>query len=86
MATVQSASTDNPQDGYAPPPKSPKERRFSSSKEPSKNGMFDFLSFLKVQYEKLEAGETRCATLRNSDELRMIDTGLTYPISLIRDL
>jgi hypothetical protein len=46
MATVQSASTDNPQDGYAPPPKSPKERRFSSSKEPSKNGMYIFLSFL----------------------------------------
>jgi hypothetical protein len=44
MATVQSASTDNPQDGYAPPPKSSKERRFSSSKEPSKNGVYNFLS------------------------------------------
>jgi hypothetical protein len=40
MATVQSASSDNPQDGYVPPPKSPKERRFSTSKEPSNNGMY----------------------------------------------
>jgi hypothetical protein len=48
MATVQSASSDNPQDGYVPPPKSPKERRFSTSKEPSNNGMYDFLFFLDI--------------------------------------
>jgi hypothetical protein len=71
MATVQSTSTDNPQDGYAPPPKSPKERRFSSSKEPSKNGMFDFLSFRKVR--KLEVGDKFCATFRDSKESRVID-------------
>jgi hypothetical protein len=44
MATVQSASSDNPQDGYVPPPKSPKERRFSTSKEPSNNGMYSHFS------------------------------------------
>jgi hypothetical protein len=48
MATVQSASSDNPQDGYVPPPKSPKERRFSTSKEPSKDGMYDVDFFLDI--------------------------------------
>jgi hypothetical protein len=84
MATVQSASTDNPQDGYAPPPKSPKERRFSSSKEPSKNGMFNSLSFRKVH--NLEVGDKFCATLRDSKESRVIDMGLNCPIQLPRDL
>jgi hypothetical protein len=79
MATVQSASTDNPQDGYAPPPKSPKERRFSSSKEPSKNGMSNSCLFQNVQYAKLDVDEKHCAAFRNSNESRMIGMGLICP-------
>ena len=44
MATVQATSTSDPQDAYVPPPRSPKDRRFSSSKEPTSKGMYDLVS------------------------------------------
>ena len=40
MATVQATSTSDPQDAYVAPPKATKDRRFSSSKEPTSKGMY----------------------------------------------
>jgi hypothetical protein len=48
MATVQATSTSDPQDGYVAPPKSPKDRRFSSSKEPTSKGMYDYVPLVEV--------------------------------------
>lgn len=56
MATVQSTSTDDPQDGYVAPPRSPKDRRFSSSKEPTSKGMHIRVCMQIFVYRLAESG------------------------------
>ena len=56
MATVQSTSTDDPQDGYVAPPRSPKDRRFSSSKEPTSKGMHIRVCMQIFVYRPAESG------------------------------
>lgn len=65
MATVQSTSTDDPQDGYVAPPRSPKDRRFSSSKEPTSKGMHVRIFMQTFVYRPAESGNLS-PTIRES--------------------